>query len=105
MKKQIKDLKRRTLHNADATYYVLEYLARGFPTQLYERYTDEEGHLHSRPVTQDGQPVQSREAVALRDRLIEKLAALPPVQTALDQVLHHFGADQVAEVTGRRGAS
>ena len=49
----------------------------------------------------DGQPVQSREAVEIRDRLIEKLASLPPVQTALDQILHHFGTDQVAEVTGR----
>ena len=49
----------------------------------------------------DGQPVQSREAVELRDRLIEKLAALPAVQTALDQILHHFGVEKVAEVTGR----
>ena len=49
----------------------------------------------------DGQPVQSREAVAIRDRLIEKLASLPPVQTALDQILHHFGTEHVAEVTGR----
>ena len=75
--------------------------SHGFPTQLYERYTDENGNLHSRPVVVDGQPVQSREAVEIRDRLIEKLAALPPVQTALDQILHHFGTDQVAEVTGR----
>jgi predicted RNA methylase len=81
--------------------YVLDYLAKGFPTQLYERYTDENGTLQSRPVVLDGQPVQSREAVEIRDRLIEKLAALPPVQTALDQILHHFGTDQVAEVTGR----
>ncbi|MGO9984632.1 MAG: strawberry notch-like NTP hydrolase domain-containing protein [Rhodomicrobium sp.] len=81
--------------------YVLDYLAKGFPTQLYERYADEEGHLQSRPVVLDGQPVQSREAVEIRDRLIEKLASLPPVQTALDQILHHFGTDQVAEVTGR----
>ena len=81
--------------------YVLDYLAKGFPTQLYERYTDEEGNLCSRPVVLDGQPVQSREAMEIRDRLIEKLASLPPVQTALDQILHHFGADQVAEVTGR----
>ncbi len=80
---------------------VLEYLAKGFPTQLYERYTDEEGNLHSRPVVVDGQPVQSREAVELRDRLIEKLCSLPPVQTALDQILHRFGAEHVAEVTGR----
>ncbi len=81
--------------------YVLDYLAKAFPTQLYERYTDEDGNLQSRPVVLDGQPVQSREAVEIRDKLIEKLAALPPVQTALDQVLHHFGAEQVAEVTGR----
>ncbi len=85
----------------NATQYVLDYLAKGFPTQLYERYADEEGHLQSRPVVLDGQPVQSREAVEIRDRLIEKLASLPPVQTALDQILHHFGTDQVAEVTGR----
>ena len=81
--------------------YVLLYLANGFPTQLYERYADDEGNILSRPVTLDGQPVQSRVAVEIRDRLIEKLASLPPVQTALDQILHHFGAEQVAEVTGR----
>ncbi|MGC1584626.1 MAG: strawberry notch family protein, partial [Rhodomicrobium sp.] len=81
--------------------YVLDYLAKGFPTQLFERYADEEGNLQSRPVALDGQPVQSREAVEIRDRLIEKLASLPAVQTALDQILHYFGADQVAEVTGR----
>jgi hypothetical protein len=81
--------------------YVLDYLAKGFPTQLYERYADEEGNILSRPVVADGQPVQSREAIDIRDRLIEKLASLPPVQTALDQILHHFGTDQVAEVTGR----
>lgn len=81
--------------------YVLDYLAHGFPTQLYERYTDEHGNLLSRPVVRDGQPVTCREAEARRDRMIEHLAALPPVQSALDQLLHHFGADAVAEVTGR----
>ena len=39
--------------------YVLDYLAKGFPTQLYERYADEEGNILSRPVVIDGQPVQS----------------------------------------------
>ena len=81
--------------------YVLDYLAKGFPTQLYERYEDENGNQQSRPVMLDGQPVQSREAIEIRDRLIERLASLPAVQTALDQILHHFGTDQVAEVTGR----
>jgi len=31
--------------------YVLDYLAHGFPTQLYEPFTDSEGNLSSRPST------------------------------------------------------
>jgi hypothetical protein len=64
--------------------------------------TDEEGNVLSRPAYDaDGNPVISREAVERRDRMIEHLASLPPVQGALDQILHRFGADLVAEVTGR----
>jgi hypothetical protein len=37
--------------------YVLDYLAHGFPTQLFEPFTDGEGNLSSRPVYRDGQPV------------------------------------------------
>jgi C-terminal domain on Strawberry notch homologue len=81
--------------------YVLDYLAHSFPVQLYEPFTDSEGNLSSRPVYRDGQPVESREAVARRDALIAKLASLPPVPGALDQLVQHFGTDMVAEVTGR----
>ncbi len=81
--------------------YVLDYLAHSFPVQLYQPYTDEEGNLLSRPVVRDGQPVLCRDAVARRDRLIEQLAALPAVPGALDQIVHHFGTECVAEVTGR----
>jgi len=81
--------------------YVLDYLAHSFPTQLYEPFTDSEGNLSSRPVYRDGQPVQCRDAIERRERLIEKLAALPPVQGALDQIVQRFGTDMVAEVTGR----
>jgi len=82
--------------------YVLDYLAHSFPTQLYEEFTDSEGNLSSRPVFDaDGNPVHCREAVARRDRLIEKLASLSPVQGALDQIVQRFGTEIVAEVTGR----
>jgi predicted RNA methylase len=82
--------------------YVLDYLSHSFPTQLFELFSDDEGNLHSRPAYDaDGNPIISREAVERRDRMIEHLAALPPVQGALDQILHRFGADLVAEVTGR----
>ena len=81
--------------------YVLDYLAHSFPVQLYEPFTDSEGNLSSRPVVRDGQPVECREAARRRDALIEKLAALPPVPGALDQIVQRFGTDLVAEVTGR----
>jgi predicted RNA methylase len=80
---------------------ILSYLSHSFPTQLFEEYTDNDGNLASRPVLRDGQPVQCREAVERRDRLIEHLASLDPVPGALDQVVQHFGSEQVAEVTGR----
>ena len=82
--------------------YVGGYLMHSFPTQLFEEYSDAEGNVTSRPVHDaDGNPVQCREAVRRRDEMIEKLASLPPVGSALDQILHHFGSDIVAEVTGR----
>ena len=81
---------------------VIEFLAHAFPVQLQEPFTDEDGNVMSRPVVgEDGHPVLCREAVARRDALIEQLAALPPVPSALDQLVHHFGHDAVAEVTGR----
>jgi predicted RNA methylase len=80
---------------------ILLYLSHSFPTQLFEEYTDSDGNLASRPVLRDGQPVQCRDAVERRDRLIEHLASLDPVPGALDQIVQHFGVEQVAEVTGR----
>jgi len=81
---------------------VLSYLQHSFPVQLYEPFTDGEGNLSSRPVSdEDGVPVVNREAVRRRDTMIERLAALPPVPGALDQIVQHFGTEMVAEVTGR----
>lgn len=81
--------------------YVLDYLFHSFPTQLYEPYTDDDGNLSSRAVYRDGQPVHCRAAEARRDRLIEKLASLPPVPGALDLIIQRLGTDVVAEITGR----
>jgi hypothetical protein len=65
-------------------------------------FTDAEGHSRSEPMTDgDGRPVHSRDALQARDALIEQLCALPPIGTALDAVIERFGADAVAEVTGR----
>jgi hypothetical protein len=82
--------------------YVMHYLDNAFPVRLYEEYSDENNKVRSRPVvTKDGDPVISQAALVQRDALVAKLSHLPPLASALDQLLHHFGADQVAEVTGR----
>ncbi|BBB14266.1 strawberry notch family protein [Sphingopyxis sp. FD7] len=82
--------------------YVLDYLLHSFPTQLHEPFTDGDGNLSSRPAYDgDGNVIQCRDALERRDRLIEQLAAMEPVQGALDQIVQRFGTDMVAEVTGR----
>ena len=82
--------------------YVLDYLLHSFPTQLHESFTDGDGNLASRPAyDEDGNVVQCREALERRNRLIEQLASMEPVQGALDQIVQRFGTGMVAEVTGR----
>ena len=82
--------------------YVLDYLMHAFPVNLHEEYEDDEGNRHTRPVRdKDGNPAVSQEAVDLRDALVEKLASMPPIGAALDQILHHLGHEDVAEVSGR----
>lgn len=81
--------------------YVLDYLAHSFPVQLYEPYSDASGNVAARPVVVDGNIVECREALARRQAMIERLAALPAMPGALDQIVQHFGPDRVAEVTGR----
>ncbi len=82
--------------------YVLDFLEHAFPVQLQEPFEDDDGNLMSRPVFDaHNNPVLCQEALAKRDALIQKLGALPPVQSALDQIIHRFGHDAVAEITGR----
>src|SRR5258708_32153788 len=81
--------------------YVLDYLAHGFPTQLFEPFTDGEGNLSSRPVFCDGQPAQCRDAVERRGRMGARLAAPPPLQGALGPIVPRVGPPMGGAVTGR----
>ena len=73
--------------------YVLDFLEHAFPVQLQEPFEDDDGNLMSRPVFDaDNNPVLCQEALAKRDALIQKLGALPPVQSALDQIVHPLRA-------------
>jgi len=80
---------------------VLDYLMSAFPIMAMDAVEDEDGNVTLVPVTVDGAPVVSQEALRLRDDLVAHLACLPAAPGVLDAVLEALGTDQVAEVTGR----
>ena len=82
--------------------YVIDYLTKSFPVRLMQVFADEDGNLRSEAMSDgEGNPVFCPRAIAARDALIEQLCALPPIATALDAIIEHFGTEAVAEVTGR----
>ncbi|OYX94239.1 MAG: hypothetical protein B7Y74_07605, partial [Novosphingobium sp. 35-62-5] len=83
--------------NLDCKEYVIDYLERAFPTRQMRVFTDDTGTQRSAPMEDEaGNPVYNPEAEAARDQLIEQLCALPPIMSALDGLLDHFGHDHVA---------
>ncbi len=80
---------------------VLDYLQNAFPVHAMEEIKDGAGKIILQPLMNEGRPVISQEAMALREDLVIKLACLPAVPGVLDTVLEAFGPDQVAEITGR----
>ena len=76
---------------------------RAFPTTLYQDVTDPgTGKTIQVPVTDaQGNTVQSKEALRMKQELIDGLSALELPENPLDQLVNHFGERNVAELTGR----
>src|SRR6185369_5912215 len=76
---------------------------RAFPTTLYQDITDPgTGKTIQVPVRDAaGNPVQSQEALRMKQQLIDGLSALELPENPLDQLVNHFGERNVAELTGR----
>lgn len=90
--------------NVDITprEYLFDYLINGFPVHQYESFTDDNGNERSQIMKdEEGNPIPCQEALRQRDALIEELSLFPPLPSALDQIINHFGYEAVAEVTGR----
>jgi len=82
--------------------FIMDYLKAAFPVRQMKTFVDDTGKVRSEPLSDDeGHPVLSREAMEMRDSMIEQLCSLPIVGSALDHIVAHFGTDAVAEVTGR----
>jgi hypothetical protein len=76
---------------------------RAFPTTLYQDVTDPgTGKTIQVPVRDaQGNPVQSKEALRMKQEVIDGLSALELPENPLDQLVNHFGERNVAELTGR----
>ena len=81
---------------------LIGYLENCYPIIQYEEYTDENGAVRSRPVTDSkGEPVIDRAAVRKRDALIKEVKQMAIPDGPLEMLFNAFGTDQVAEITGR----
>jgi hypothetical protein len=76
---------------------------RGFPTTLYQDLTDPgTGRTIQVPVKDGkGNLVQSKEALRMKQAVIDGLSALELPENPLDQLVNHFGERNVAELTGQ----
>jgi hypothetical protein len=82
---------------------LIDYVRSGFPTAQYEVFEDEDGNKRTRPVLDSkGNPVHNAEAVGMRNALVTDLQRMELMpEGPIDQILRHFGTQDVAEVTGR----
>lgn len=81
---------------------LMDYVRNGFPVAAYEESKDDNGNIIYVPVRDsEGNPVFDREAITLRDALLETLQQIRVPENPLDSIINAFGSDKVAEITGR----
>ena len=81
---------------------LMDYVRNGFPVAAYEESKDDNGNVVYVPVRDsEGNQVFDREAIALRDTLLETLQQIRVPENPLDSIINTFGSERVAEVTGR----
>lgn len=81
---------------------LMNYIEHCFPVQQYEEYRDDDGNKRSKPVFDSkGKPVINREAARQKEELLDKLGSIKVPSSPIDMIIDHFGADMVAENTGR----
>lgn len=79
-------------------------VANCFPTACFQERTNPySGTIEYIPVLDpQGNQVESRAALQLRDDLLDKLSILDVPEHPLDQLVNYFGVENVAEMTGRK---
>jgi len=93
-----------TLEDLDLTPrdQLAQYIAHSFPVFQYEEYMDDNGNIRAQMVLDsNGNPVQNREAVEMRERLLDEIGSIKVPDGPMEMILNEFGAKNVAEITGR----
>lgn len=81
---------------------LLQYIDNSYPTVLYEPYEDENGNTKFRPVRDaQGNPVNDPVALRRKQELLDRTALLKAPSSPIGMILDTFGAEKVAEITGR----
>jgi antirestriction protein ArdC/phage/plasmid primase-like uncharacterized protein/tRNA G10 N-methylase Trm11 len=81
---------------------LMDYVRNGFPVAAYQESVDANGNtVYVAVRDSEGNQVFDREAIALRDSLLETLQQIRVPENPLDSIINAFGSDMVAEVTGR----
>lgn len=81
---------------------LMQYIEKGFPTQQYEEYVDDNDNVRSRPVVDsEGRPVHNRHALDMKAALLDRIGAMKVPEGPLEIILNTFGVENVAEITGR----
>ncbi|WP_367280225.1 strawberry notch C-terminal domain-containing protein, partial [Sphingomonas sp.] len=89
--------------NCDCKEYLIDYLVSAFPTRVMRVFVGPDGEPRSEVMVDEaGNAMHSTEALRARDDLLERLCAMPAIPCALDEIIRHFGPENVAEVSGRR---
>jgi len=94
-----------TLEDLDFTprEVIAAMIERGFPTAVYREQTDKATGKIIKVLATDasGAPIQSREALDMKQALLDGLSTLHLPENPLDQLVNHLGEKNVAEITGR----
>ena len=81
---------------------IMSYLENAFPVIQHQSVKDEKGNISYNPVYDShGKPVLNKEAVRMREELLDKIASIKMPDSPIDMIINHFGTDIVAENTGR----
>ena len=81
---------------------LMQFIQNSFPVTLFQEVEGPDGSTrYVKALDSEGNQLIDPKQVARRNALLDELADLKVPHGPLDQIIDHFGADQVAEVTGR----